>query len=198
MNSAIANRNRENVGKDDTASHGWVHKALVAARLKNGESAYDLLHTIMSSNIYFTSFMTDHNTDRSAGVYCTDTSLGTVGIINEMLLYSNTGEVEFLPALPSKWKIGSISGIMARTNAQVTKLKWDLEKGIIQAAILSYAEQTIRIGFGIGKGAFQTMNGAVYNSGDGVKFGKDEEINIIMKMETCSYGIDDTEENEDE
>ena len=87
---------------------------------------------------------------------------------------------------------------MARTNAQVTKLEWDLEKGIILAAILSYAEQTIRIGFGIGKGAFQTMNGAVYNSGDGVKFGKDEEINIIMKMEACSYGIEDTEENEDE
>ena len=197
-NSAIANRNRENAGKDDTASHGWVHKALVAARLKNGESAYDLLHTIMSSNIYFTSLMTDHNTDRSAGVYCTDTSLGTVGIINEMLLYSNTGEVEFLPALPSKWKMGSISGIMARTNAQVTKLQWDLEKGIILAAILSYAEQTIRIGFGIGKGAFQTINGAVYNSGDGVKFGKDEEIIIIMKMETCSHGIDDTEEDENE
>ncbi|MBE5984120.1 MAG: hypothetical protein E7248_12580 [Paenibacillaceae bacterium] len=149
----------------------------------------------MSSNIYFTSLMTDHNTDRSAGVYCTDTSLGTVGIINEMLVYSDTGEVEFLPALPSKWKMGSISGIMARTNAQVTRLEWDLEKGIILAAILSYAEQTIRIGFGIGKGAFQTINGAVYNSGDGVKFGKDEEIIFIMKMKTCSYGIHNTEEN---
>lgn len=31
---AIINRNRENTGKDDTASHGWIHKALVEARLK--------------------------------------------------------------------------------------------------------------------------------------------------------------------
>lgn len=31
---AIINRNHENKGKDDTASHGWIHKALVEARLK--------------------------------------------------------------------------------------------------------------------------------------------------------------------
>jgi alpha-L-fucosidase 2 len=34
---AILNRNKENSGKDDTASHGWIHKALVEARLKNSE-----------------------------------------------------------------------------------------------------------------------------------------------------------------
>ena len=37
-NQAIENRNRENEGADDTASHGWVHKALVAARLKKAWS----------------------------------------------------------------------------------------------------------------------------------------------------------------
>src|SRR5690554_4409647 len=102
-NQAIANRNKENKGGDDSSSHGWIHRLLVAARLKNSESTYEMLHTLMSSNIYFNSFMTDHNTDRSIGVYCTDTSLGMVGVINETLLYSNTGEIELLPALPSKW-----------------------------------------------------------------------------------------------
>ena len=34
---AIVNRNRENTGKDDTASHGWIHKALVETRLKNSD-----------------------------------------------------------------------------------------------------------------------------------------------------------------
>ena len=50
--------------------------------------------------------MTDHNTDRRADTYCTDTGFGIVGIINEALLYSNTGEIELLPALPVQWKCG--------------------------------------------------------------------------------------------
>lgn len=181
-NTAIANRNRENEGKDDTASHGWVHKALVAARLKNGESAYDLLYTIMSSDIYFTSFMTDHNTDRSIGVYCTDTSIGTVGIINEMLVYSNTGEIELLPALPLKWRKGSINGLMARTNAQITKLEWDIDKGKVYASIHSYCKQAIKIGCQEGKGMFKTSSGAICKNGDIIQFKENEEITITVEL----------------
>ena len=180
--TAIANRNRENIGKDDTASHGWVHKALVAARLKSGESTYDLLHTIMSSNIYFTSLMTDHNTDRSVGVFCTDTSIGTVGIINEMLLYSYTGEIELLPALPEKWTRGSICGLMARTNAKVTKLEWNLDEGTVEVSIRSYANQTIKLTCRAGKGSFVASNGLTYTNGAIINFAKDEEINFNISM----------------
>lgn len=181
-NTAIANRNRENEGKDDTASHGWVHKALVAARLKNGDSAYDSLVKIMSSDIYFTSFMTDHNTDRSHGVYCTDSLMGTVGIINEMLLFSNTGEIELLPALPSKWRHGSINGLMARTNAQITKLEWNLDEGKVVASIHSYSSQSIKIGCRVGKNTFKTSNGVIYTNGDEIDFKMDEEITITICM----------------
>ncbi len=179
-NIAIANRNRENVGKDDTASHGWVHKALVAARLKNGESAYKLLYTLMSSDIYFTSLMTDHNTDRSIGVYCTDTSFGTVGIINEMLLYSNTGEIELLPALPTQWKKGFINGLITRTNAQITKLEWDSEKGEAECTIYSNINQKIKIGCRAWNGLIRTAEGKVYSNGDGIELEKDEEIIIYF------------------
>ena len=116
---AIENRNRENKGHDDTASHGWVHKALVGARLKDQDSINFSLYTLVSSNIYYTSMMTDHNTDRRLGVYCTDTGIGMVGIINEALLYSNNGVIEALPALPKGWDEGSIKGLRARTNAKV-------------------------------------------------------------------------------
>ena len=46
------------------------------------------------------SMMTDHNTT-GRFVYCTDTSLGTVGVINEALLYSDENCIELLPALPN-------------------------------------------------------------------------------------------------
>lgn len=182
-NIAIANRNRENTGKDDTASHGWVHKALVAARLRNAESAYDLLYTLLSSDIYFASLMTDHNTDRSFGVYCTDTSLGIVGIINELLLYSDTGTIEFLPALPKQWSVGSISGLMARTNAKVTKLEWDLSSKRMNASVLSAKDQTIQIKLSFCSGKMRTSKGEIKMNGEAIRFLENEEISFSFDIE---------------
>ncbi len=141
-NQAIANRNRENEGEDDIASHGWVHKALVAARLKNADSCYNSLMALMSDNIYYTSMMTDHNTHDGWGVFCTDTSIGTIGIIDEMLLYSNTGVIEALPALPDEWNEGSIEGLRARTNAEVD-LEWTAEE--VKITVTSDKAQTIKV-----------------------------------------------------
>ncbi len=142
INQAIANRNRENEGEDDTASHGWLHKALVAARLKNADSCYDSLMALMADNIYYTSLMADHYTHGGWGVFCTDTTIGTIGVINEMLLYSNDGVIEALPALPDEWTEGSIKGLRARTNSEVS-LKWDAET--VTVTVTSDEAQTVRV-----------------------------------------------------
>ncbi|MBE6741151.1 MAG: hypothetical protein E7570_02515 [Ruminococcaceae bacterium] len=141
-NQAIENRNKENQGEDDTASHGWVHKALVGARLKNSDSVYNSLYMLMSDNLYYTSMMTDHYTHDGWGVFCTDTSIGTVGIIDEMLLYSNPGEIQVLPALPGEWKEGSIEGLRARTNAEVS-MKWTEKE--VKITITSDKKQDITV-----------------------------------------------------
>ena len=139
---AIENRNRENEGEDDTASHGWVHKALVAARLKNADSACHSLYMLMADQLYYTSLMTDHYTHNSWGVFCTDTSIGTVGVIDEMLLYSNDGLIEALPALPDAWQTGSVEGLRARTNAQVD-LSWTADS--VTVTVHSDKAQQIRV-----------------------------------------------------
>ena len=47
-------------------------------------------------------------------------------IIDEMLLYSNDGVIEALPALPDEWKEGKIEGLRARTTAEVD-IEWNEE-----------------------------------------------------------------------
>jgi hypothetical protein len=121
---AVENRNKYN-SSDATAGHGWMHKALVCARLKDGEGVVSSLLPMMTDSGYYTSLMTDHDTNRRCNTYCTDTLFGTVGAVNEALLFSNTGEIEVLPALPSEWKSGSIRGLMARTGVEVKELFWD-------------------------------------------------------------------------
>jgi len=141
---AIANRESEN-----EASHALVHRSLISARLKDRDELTASLTDLMSSKIYYNSLMTNHHMNaRSA--YCTDFAIGYLGIINESLVYSNKGEIEVLPALPtSGFDTGTITGIKARTQATVEKLEWDIEKGTATVKIKSDINQEIKVSCGL-------------------------------------------------
>lgn len=143
-NQAIANRESEN-----EASHALVHRSLICARLKDRNGLTDALTNLMSSKIYYNSLMTNHHMNaRSA--YCTDFAIGYLGIINESLVYSNSGEIEILPALPNTgFDKGKITGIKARTRATVNSLTWDMEAGTATAEIKSDIDQKIKVSCGL-------------------------------------------------
>ncbi len=146
---ALENRDKYNT-QDATAGHGWVHKALVNARLKNGDGMLSSLLPMMIETGYYASLMTDHDTNRRNNTYCTDTAYGAVGAVNEALLFSNTGEIEVLPALPSDWKSGSIKGLMARTRVEVKELTWDILTKTVCVTLHSSAnENAIKLNAGI-------------------------------------------------
>lgn len=134
---AIENREKEN-----SASHGLVHQALVLSRLKQGNQVNDIIQDLLSSRICYLSLMTDHNTNRGSDTYCTDTELGMTGIVNETLLYSNEGEIDVLTALPDDWTKGEITGLMARTQAQVS-IKWNNGEAVV--AVTSSIDQSIEV-----------------------------------------------------
>ncbi|MDE5984900.1 MAG: glycoside hydrolase N-terminal domain-containing protein [Eubacterium sp.] len=146
-NQAIANRESEN-----KASHALVHRSLICARLKERDGLTDALTDLMSSKIYYDSLMTNHHMNaRSA--YCTDFEIGYLGIINESLIYSNSGEIEILPALlNSGFDKGVITGIKARTQATVESLEWDIEAGTATVKIKSDIHQKIKVSCGLSSG----------------------------------------------
>ena len=151
---AIANRASENA-----ASHALIHRALIAARLKDRDSVTEAMEGLMNGNgeptiqglntIYYSSLMTNHHINRSS-CYCTDFAIGYLGMVNEALVYSYTGEVEVLPALPtSGFDEGYIKGIRLRTRAVVTNLEWSLAKGKASVTIKSDVDQTIDVSCGL-------------------------------------------------
>jgi hypothetical protein len=136
---AVDNRNERNTS-DATAGHGWMHKALVEARLGRGGGVTRSLLPMACGEGYYTSLMTDHDTNRKTETWCTDTIKGALGAVHEALVYSDDGEMELLPALPPDWTGGEITGIAARCRATVEWLRWDVAKGTVNVRIISNME----------------------------------------------------------
>ena len=72
---------------------------------------------------------TDHNTNRAKGVACTDTLFGIVGIVNEMLVYSDRSTIELFPALSSRIPKGKVCGLMTRVGVRIDSLEWCINTG---------------------------------------------------------------------
>lgn len=137
---AIDNRTSEN-----EASHALVHRALIAARLKDSASVTRALKTLMNHKIHYDSLMTNHDYDRHS-CYCTDFAIGYLGIIHESLLYSDTGKIEILPALPeSGFQSGEIAGLRTRTRAVVQNLSWDTGAKTAAVTVLSEIDQSLTV-----------------------------------------------------
>lgn len=116
---------------DGGGQTGWSRAWVVNywTHLHEGDQAYESMSVLFRQST-FPNLMDTH----PPGVFQIDGNLGGANGMLEALVqsrwYPDHCEVEFLPALPSAWKSGSVSGVRVRGGSELD-LKWESGKARI-------------------------------------------------------------------
>lgn len=145
---------------------GWslAHMANINARLGDGDTALECLD-ILARTCLGKNFFTYHNDYRGMGItvnnlvmgrstpFQIDANMGWTAAIYEMLLFSKPGFLKLFPALPRRWKEGSIRNLRAPGGISVS-LNWKNGTGCARLS----ADDDTEISIGLPDGTRQTYH----------------------------------------
>jgi alpha-L-fucosidase 2 len=134
---------------DDSTGWSCSNKFLLWARALDGDKALDLFRYQLAKKTY-------QNLFDFHDPFQIDGNFGSAAGVMELLMQSQTGDIYILPALPTAWNKGEISGIKAKNGAEVS-IKWNNGKAT-EIKITPAVDGDITIGYE--KDNALTLNGA--------------------------------------
>lgn len=114
---------------DTSSAHGLIHVALQAARLGDLNKIKTNLDRFSRRHYVYNSLVTSHDPEHQ--VYNLDAVLSLPRLFMEMLVYTEPGKIELLPAWPKEYADGKVNGIRLY-GGHILNMKW--EKGQLTEA----------------------------------------------------------------
>ncbi len=151
----LAEACKETLHQRGDAATGWSMgwKLNHWARLHDGDHAYVLFQNLLKNGT------ADNLWDLHPPFQIDGNFGGTAGVA-ELFLQSHTGMLNLLPALPSQWTSGHVTGLLARGNFEVD-IRYDGHE-LTTATIRSNRGQTCTVAYKGLKETFPTKIGRVY------------------------------------
>lgn len=134
-------------------SFGVVQLGQAATSLGESDLAYRCLIPLV--NRYWLNNLASMHNHRA--LLNMDISGGMPAVIIKMLVASEPGKIQLLPALPKEWSDGTIEGVLCRGQVEVKSLKWG--KSHIAVNLLSSRDQIITLQAPSGMNHFKLKNG---------------------------------------
>ena len=134
-------------------SFGLVQLGQAATSLGEGELAYHCLKHLV--NRFWLNNMASMHNHRS--LFNMDISGGMPAVIIKMLVASEPGRIQLLPALPKAWPAGTIEGALCRGQIEVQSLQWS--PGKVLVSLMTPRKQAVTLDVPAGITQFTVIEG---------------------------------------
>lgn len=177
---SLMNKNFGHIGAESDPEGGWTYAQLMCtwARLGYGNNSYYSFKKMIKNRLYDN--LWDYHRFGKYGAFQIDANYGCVAGVCEMLVQSNLGYIEILPALPDEWKDGSFEGISAEGAFDVSA-EWK-NKTLINAEIISHKGGNCSIKL---NNSFELKNG----SGEEISYETNGSITTFATKQNEKYFI---------
>ncbi len=143
-------------------SFGLVQLGQAATSLGEAEIAYECLQHLVN-RFWLSNLASMHN---HKTLFNMDISGGMPAVIIKMLVASEPGRIQLLPALPKAWDKGRIEGVLCRGQVEVKSLEWTPSG--LKVNLFSAKKQTVQLD--------------VYGKTISVKLPAGVEVDVVRKI----------------